>query len=104
MSRYQRFKEIVKKYWYVAIPVHMATSAGWFGTMFAATKFGLDTVPLLEKTGVPEKYIKPLKQGNLGNLAQALVLYKLVTPLRYGSTLACTRSVVIQLRKRDLIK
>lgn len=100
----QKFKEVVKKYWYIAIPVHMGTSAGWFGTFFGATKLGLDFVPLLERTSLPEKYIQPLKQGNLGNVAQAIVLYKIITPVRYATTLAVTRSAIVQMRKRGLIK
>lgn len=100
----QKFKTIVKKYWYIAIPVHVGTSGLWFGTFFGLTKAGLDFVPLLEKTSLPEKYIEPLKRGNMGNFAQALVLYKIVTPLRYASTLAVTRSTVRYLRKRTLIK
>ena len=104
LTTVQKFKEIVKKYWYVAIPVHMGTSAIWFGTFFGATKAGLDFVPALEKTSLPEKYIEPLKRGNLGNVAQALVLYKLVAPFRYATTLAVTRSTVRYLRKRSLIK
>lgn len=100
----QKFKKIVKKYWYIAIPVHMATSSLWFGTVYGATKLGLDFVPALEKTGLPEKYIEPLKKGHLGNVAQALVLYKIVTPFRYASTLALTRPTIKYLRDRNIIK
>lgn len=104
VTTFQKFKTVVKKYWYIAVPVHLGTSVIWFGTFFGATKAGLDFVPALEKTSLPEKYIEPLKKGSLGNVAQALVLYKLVAPLRYASTLAVTRSAVKHLRKRDIIK
>lgn len=100
----EKFKTVVKKYWYIAIPVHVGTSALWFGSFFGATKAGLDFVPALEKTSLPEKYIEPLKKGNLGNVAQALLLYKLVAPIRYATTLAVTRSSVKYLKKRSLIK
>lgn len=103
-TTFQKFKTVVKKYWYVAVPVHLGTSVIWFGTFFGATKAGLDFVPVLEKTSLPEKYIEPLKRGNVGNVAQALVIYKLVAPLRYASTLAVTRSAVKYLRKRNMIK
>lgn len=98
IDTFQKFKTVIKKYWYIAIPVHIGTSGIWFGTFFGATKAGLDFVPLLEKTSLPEKYIEPLKKGNVGNVAQALVLYKLVAPLRYASTLAVTRLVVKRLK------
>lgn len=29
-----RFKELAKKYWYVLIPVHVITSAGWLGGFY----------------------------------------------------------------------
>lgn len=104
LNAFQKFKTLVQKYWYIAIPVHVGTSGLWFGTLFGATKAGLDFVPLLEKTSLPEKYIEPLKRGNVGNIAQAAVLYKIVTPFRYATTLAVTRSTIRQLRKRSLIK
>lgn len=103
LTTIQKFKSLVKKYWYIALPVHFGTSGIWFGSFFGATKVGLDFVPLLEKTSIPEKYIEPLKKGNMGNFAQALVLYKLVSPLRYATTLAVTRSTIKQLRKRNII-
>lgn len=101
---FQKFKILVKKYWYIAIPAHVGTSGIWFGSFFLATKAGLDFVPLLEKTALPEKYIEPLKKGHLGNLAQAFLLYKLVTPLRYASTLAVATTVVKRLKKTGMIK
>jgi len=100
----EKFKTVVKKYWYIAIPVHLGTSSLWFATFFGATKLGLDFVPLLEKTSLPERYIEPMKKGNLGNVTQALLLYKLATPLRYPTTLAVTGSVIKSLRKRHIIK
>lgn len=103
-TNFQKFKALVKKYWYIAVPVHIVTSASWFATFYGATKAGLDFVPVLEKTSLPENYIEPLKRGNLGNVAQALVLYKIVTPFRYASTLAVTRSTIKYLRKRSVIK
>lgn len=100
----QKFKAVVKKYWYIAVPVHASTSAGWFGAFYGATKAGLDFVPALEKTSLPQQYIDPLKKGNLGNFAQALVLYKIITPIRYATTLGLTRSVIKYLKKRSMIK
>lgn len=104
LSTFQKFKTLVKKYWYIAIPVHVGTSGLWFGTVYGATKAGLDFVPLLEKTSIPEKYVEPLKKGSIGNLAQAAVLFKIVAPFRYATTLAVTRSTIRHLRKRNIIK
>lgn len=34
----QRFKEMYRDYWYVLVPVHMATSAMWFGGFYYAVR------------------------------------------------------------------
>lgn len=100
----KKLKDLIKKYWYIALPVHIGTSGLWYGSLFGATKAGLDFVPLLEKTSLPEKYVEPLKKGNLGNYAQALVLYKIIAPIRYASSLYVARSTVRYLRQRGLVK
>lgn len=33
-----RFKKMYKEYWYVLVPVHLATSAVWFGSFYYASK------------------------------------------------------------------
>lgn len=38
LSLIQRFKEMYKKYWYVLVPVHLATSACWFGGFYYLAK------------------------------------------------------------------
>lgn len=38
MSLIQRFKEMYKKYWYVLVPVHLVTSAFWFGGFYYLAK------------------------------------------------------------------
>ena len=34
----QRFKQMYKEYWYVLIPVHLFTSAIWYGSFFLTAK------------------------------------------------------------------
>lgn len=99
-----KFKTIVKKYWYIAIPVHIGTSTAWFAGVYTAVKSGLDFVPALEKAGLPNDFIEPIKKGNLGNLAQALVLYKIATPFRYATTLAVAVPTIKTLKRRGMIK
>lgn len=101
---FQTFKTLVKKYWYIAVPTHIGTSGLWFGSFFVATKAGLDVLPVLEKYAIPEKYLEPLKKSNVSNYAQAFVLYKLVTPFRYASTLAVTSSIIKRLKKHGMIR
>lgn len=38
LSLFQRFKEMYKKYWYVLVPVHLVTSAFWFGGFYYLAK------------------------------------------------------------------
>ena len=104
LSTFERFKTLVKKYWFVAVPVHAATSVVWFGSFYGATKAGLDFVPLLEKTPIPSKYIEPLKKADVGNLVIALAMYKLITPVRYATTVGLTSKSIKYIRARGFIK
>ena len=38
LSIVQKFKLMYKQYWYVLIPVHIATSVVWYGSFFIAAK------------------------------------------------------------------
>lgn len=38
LSLYQRFKAMYRDYWYVLLPVHMVTSAAWFGGIYFAAQ------------------------------------------------------------------
>lgn len=82
----------------------MGTSVIWFGSFYGAVEAGLDFVPTLEKSGLPQDFLEPLKKGNLGNVAQALVLYKIATPFRYASTLAVAVPTIRTLKRRGMIK
>lgn len=37
-SLIQRFKQMYKDYWYVLLPVHLCTSAVWFGSFYYAVR------------------------------------------------------------------
>ncbi|XP_065316439.1 protein FAM210A-like isoform X2 [Gordionus sp. m RMFG-2023] len=99
LSAWQRFKIMMKKYWYVLIPVHAVTTAFWLCSFC-----GLDIVPLLEKLSIPEKYIDPIKKSGASNFAVAYALYKIITPIRYGVTLGVTTFSINYLRKLGYIK
>lgn len=110
----QRFKEMYRDYWYVLVPVHMATSAMWFGGFYYAVRrlvfiysykyqfvlcfsiissnksfltfSGVDVLGLLDSLGVSETLMAPLRDSSAGYFALAFALYKLATPLRYAVT------------------
>lgn len=103
-SLFQRFKQMSKDYWYVLIPVHIITSAGWFGGFYFAVKSGLDVVALLENLGVSEKIINPLRGSSAGYVALAYAMYKVATPARYTVTLGGTTASIKYLTSMGYIK
>lgn len=34
LTLFQKFKQMYRDYWYVLLPVHLVTSAGWFGSFY----------------------------------------------------------------------
>ncbi|EEC18349.1 hypothetical protein ISCGN_000162 [Ixodes scapularis] len=104
LNVFQRYKKMFKEYWYVMLPVHIATSIVWFGSFFYLATCGVDVVPLLEYVGLPETVISPLRKSGLGYIAAASAMYKLATPARYTVTLGATSVTIRLLVKRGLIK
>ncbi|KAG8184247.1 hypothetical protein JTE90_019486 [Oedothorax gibbosus] len=104
LSLFQRYKKMLREYWYILVPVHMATSAIWFGGFYYAATQGLDIIPFLEYVRLPEFLIEPLRNSSLGHIAVASALYKLATPARYMVTLGASSSAVKLLVKRGLIR
>lgn len=64
----------------------------------------MDLVYIAESLHLPEGLVKPLRNPNLGKLAVALMLYKLVSPLRYMSTVYASVPSIKYLVRRGLIK
>ncbi|GFS88329.1 protein FAM210A [Nephila pilipes] len=104
LTLFKRYKKMLKEYWYVLIPVHLVTSAFWFGGFYYSAKSGLDIIPILEYMSLPEVLIEPLRNSSLGHIAVASALYKLATPARYMVTLGGTTFSVKFLTKRGLIR
>ncbi|CAH2104339.1 unnamed protein product [Euphydryas editha] len=100
----QRFKQMYKDYWYVLLPVHMTTSAIWFGGFYYCVRSGVDVISLLESIGISDKLLTPLKESNAGYFALALALYKLITPLRYAVTVGGTTYAINRLTAIGWIK
>ncbi|XP_045139211.1 protein FAM210A-like isoform X2 [Portunus trituberculatus] len=104
LSIVQKFKLMYKQYWYVLIPVHIATSIVWYGSFFIAAKSGVDIIPLMEKLGAGEKIISHLQSSNAGYYAIAYAMYKIATPARYTVTVGGTTLSINYLKKRGYIK
>uniref|UniRef100_A0A131X7X2 Putative conserved plasma membrane protein n=1 Tax=Hyalomma excavatum TaxID=257692 RepID=A0A131X7X2_9ACAR len=104
LNIFQRYKKMFKEYWYVMLPVHIATSIVWFGSFFYLATCGVDVVPIMEYLGLPESIISPLRKSGLNYIATASAMYKLATPARYAVTLGGTSIAIRILVKRGLIK
>ena len=79
---FQKFKKMSKDYWYVLVPVHLATSIVWFGGFYAMCKSGVDVAALLQWFGVSETYVEKLSNSEMGYAALAYACYKVATPIR----------------------
>jgi len=103
---FAKFKFYFKRYWYISIPVHCVCSVLWFGTMFLVVKSGVDVIGLLEKLHMPDAVINKVKNvpPSAGVIVVALILYKIVTPLRYATTLAGIRVTFGLLRKFGMLR
>lgn len=100
----KRFKQMYRDYWYVLVPVHLVTSAGWFGGFYYLAKSGVDIVALLQSMGVSETLTNPLKDSSMGYLAISYALYKIATPIRYTVTLGGTTLSINYLKEFGYIK
>lgn len=101
---FQRFKEMASKYWYVLFPVHIATSAVWFGGLYYVASSGFDVPGLLRKISTPEWVMEKVTKSSAGYVALAYAMYKIITPIRYTVTLAGTTLMIRILVKRGLIR
>ncbi|XP_047987238.1 uncharacterized protein C18orf19 homolog A-like [Leguminivora glycinivorella] len=101
---FQKFKDMYKNYWYVLVPVHMATSAVWLGSFYYTVRSGVDIIPMLEALGISEKLIEPMKNSTAGYYALTFALYKIATPLRYAVTVGGTTLAIRKLTALGLIK
>ncbi|XP_073987822.1 uncharacterized protein C18orf19 homolog B-like isoform X2 [Rhodnius prolixus] len=106
-SLFQRFKEMYRDYWYVLVPVHVVTSAVWFGGFYYAAKSGIDIVAFVEKLHLSDAIVDKIRSSGhstAGYIAISYALYKIFTPLRYTVTLGGTTISINYLTKWGYIK
>jgi len=94
-----RLKFYIKRYWYMAIPVHMTCCGLWFVALYLLVRSEIDVIALLEMLHMPDAVVEKLKNvpETAGYLVVAFVLYNIATPIRYPFSL-----VAIQLTFRLL--
>jgi len=79
----KKFKQMSKDYWYVLIPVHVATSVVWYGGFYLMCKSGIDVGAIMQMFGASQEYIDKLSNSPSAHLALAYACYKIATPIRY---------------------
>ncbi|XP_034141877.1 uncharacterized protein C18orf19 homolog A-like [Drosophila guanche] len=104
MGLFAAFRHMYKQYWYVLIPVHWVTSAGWLVGFYFLAKSGVDVPALLQYVHLSETIIEKVKSSDKGYYAIAYLCYKVATPLRYVVTLGTTTLSIKYLVARGYIK
>jgi len=99
-----KFKQMFKDYWYVLVPVHVATSIVWFGSFYFMCKSGVDVVAILHWCGFSEEYLEKLKNSDVQYYALAYACYKVATPARYTVTVGGTTWSIFYLEKWGMLK
>ncbi|CAI5446285.1 unnamed protein product [Caenorhabditis angaria] len=105
-SLFAKVKYYFKRYWYIAVPAHMASSTGWFVGAYLIVQSGVDIIALLEYLHMPDAIIEKVKSTpeTAGVIVLALILYKIATPLRYATTLFLIQSSFWILRRMGKLK
>ncbi|XP_046828571.1 protein FAM210A isoform X1 [Vespa crabro] len=104
LSIFQRMKQLTKDYWYILVPVHIATSMGWVAIFYMAVKNGVDIVTMMEHLNLSEKYLTMLRSSGAGNWAIVYALYKIFTPARYAVTIGGTTMSIRYLNRLGYLK
>jgi len=105
----KRFKDAYRNYGYILIGFHWISYGAWFSLGAACSYAGLDVVPILEwlrdHLSLPQNFIdKILQSGAWTHLVVAFVLCKVITPVRYLTTVVGTKYTADFLRARGYIK
>jgi len=100
----KKFKKMMKDYWYVLIPVHVATSIVWFGGFYIMLKSGVDIVGMLEAIGTSDRILDYLRNSEAGYYALSYACYKIATPARYTVTVGGTTLTIAKLKDTGYLK
>lgn len=103
-TRFQKMKQMAKDYWYILIPVHVATSIIWFSVFYIAAKNGVNVEEVLRYLHLSETYLEKIRNSSAGHLAVAYALYKVCTPFRYTVTIGGTTMTIRYLNKWGIMK
>ncbi|KAK5983960.1 hypothetical protein GCK32_009093 [Trichostrongylus colubriformis] len=101
-----KVKFYLKRYWYIAVPVHMVCCTAWLAGLYALVHCGVDVVALLRTLHMPAVIIEKIESvpPSAGVIVVALILYKIATPLRYMTTLLLIQATFWTLRRMGKLR
>ena len=93
---------LFRKYGKVAVGVHLCTSAMYFGALYAGVKQGVDIESILSHAGLSLDSLPggPDSKKQIGDIAVSYAAYKVLTPVRWPTTIALTPLVARRLGNR----
>lgn len=99
-----RFHKAYKNYGKVLIGFHCVTYCIYFTSFLGISYAGLDVVLFLEwlrdHVSLPQSLIDAITQSGAGHFAVAFILCKVISPIRYLTTIVGTKYTADYLRRR----
>ncbi|CAL8071384.1 unnamed protein product [Calicophoron daubneyi] len=104
-SLIDRFKKTYAIYGKLVIIIHGLGSCCWLAGAYALASSGINLLGFFEAANFPDWICKPLRMGggSVNTWATALILYKLIAPLRYGLTIFLTTFTVRYMRSKGKV-
>ena len=93
-----RFKQLVKDYWYVVIPVDLSTSVIWYLAILFCLKSGVNLEEVLYSLGLSEKSLEKLPKSG-GYHALAFFCYNVITPIRLTVSIMLSVALISRIVK-----
>ncbi|GJQ85613.1 hypothetical protein Trydic_g20163 [Trypoxylus dichotomus] len=92
-------KEIVKKYSYVFIPIHITVTGFAVLVINYFLLQGFDFASILEEMHVSDNIVHSLRNPKIGKFTVILILVKLLSPLRWFLSITATATFLKLFKK-----
>uniref|UniRef100_A0AC35UBT5 DUF1279 domain-containing protein n=1 Tax=Rhabditophanes sp. KR3021 TaxID=114890 RepID=A0AC35UBT5_9BILA len=102
----QKLKFYIKRYWYIAIPVHAVVCSFYFAIFYFLVKSGVDVIAIMKTLHLPESIIEKAQHASpsASTFVLAFLLYKIATPLRYATTVGGIQGTFWTMKKLGKLK
>ncbi|KAI1733208.1 protein play a role in the structure and strength of muscle [Ditylenchus destructor] len=100
-----KLKYFIKRYWIVALPVHGICSIAWASAIYSVIISGLNVIAILEYCHVPASLVTKIRNtpASASAIVATLLIYKLLTPIRYLFSCWALQHTLRMLRKYGMI-